>query len=82
MRLLLAQKYRDAEPKFLGTLHERMKFVMENIPRDCTPEFRSLLHDLELEVSYYHTVEPPYASRPASKEEIRYMFTLLAEEMA
>lgn len=66
----MRKKYRDTEPKFLGTLHERMKMVMENIPPNVDSQFRSLLHDLELEVSFYEPVKPPYGSRPCSGKEI------------
>ena len=55
--------YGLAKPRFLGTLHERMKLVMHEMGKHRMKDFVShhdfeqlcqLLHDLEIEVSMTH----------------------------
>lgn len=59
--------YLEATPKQFGTLHERMKFVMEQmqaagggvVPNDLW----HAVYDLETEVSYHEPQRPPCGRR-------------------
>ena len=60
-------EYEQTAPKFLGTLHERMKLVMEALrtagPAAVSKDIWNTIHDLEVEVSYTVPADPPFGSR-------------------
>jgi len=63
-----AAQYRECKPKQFGTLHERMKYVMEllRVSDKKTPvmnDLREAIFDLETEVSFYEPKKPPYGKR-------------------
>lgn len=58
--------YLSASPKKLGTLHERMAFVMGLLQRErenVCHELWDAIYDLELEVSYHEPQLPPCGRR-------------------
>ncbi len=68
----VADRYRDARPRQLGDLHQRMRWVMEVARKDKAAgalgnDLWQALHDLQTEVSYHEPARPPFgkrASRP------------------
>ena len=68
-----ATPYTSVKAKALGTLHERMRLVMQladGIDFEDMPEFQKALTDLEDEVSRYVAVDPPLANRPTALSEL------------
>lgn len=62
------EKYRECEPNQLGSMHERMKRVMqiasdEEVRKAIPHELYDALCDLETEVSYHEPARPPYGRR-------------------
>lgn len=76
--LATERKYVAAEPKPLGTLHERMQHVMhvaEGVLTDPLVDGDDLwqaLQTLELEVSLHRPAKPPMAMRLVAKEDDRW----------
>jgi hypothetical protein len=72
------RKYHETEPRFLGTLHERMQHVM-HLLRKSVGTFQGItstdlwhaIHDLELEVSYTTPATPPYGKRTVTNFSVR-----------
>lgn len=63
-----SERYERTEPKFLGNLHERMKYVMAAMQKHyqvVPSELWQAVHDLQTEVRYYEPVNPPFGKRPA-----------------
>lgn len=61
-----AREYMKKKPKQFGDLHERMRYAMELMLRhnDVIPSaLWHAMYDLEIEVSYYTPVKPPYGRR-------------------
>lgn len=70
------ENYKDCGPNQLGSLHERMKRVMQLVNDE---ELRKLiphslydaLYDLEEEVSYHEPARPPYGRRQVKISDYR-----------
>ena len=68
----MAKRYEGTEPKFLGNLHERMKYTMalaeQVMPQDASRsethrDLWNALLDLQVEVQFYEPAKPPYGAR-------------------
>ena len=75
----VAKAYQAAAPKRFGDLHERMKFLREEVQAMCRlvagtvpsgPTYRlimdvvEVMYDLEAEVMYHTPARPPFGQRP------------------
>jgi hypothetical protein len=68
--LLQRDKYKAAQPKRSGNLHERMKLLRklaEDRHDGTDDDFWNALDDLETEVSMYDPAEPPFGERVEPK---------------
>lgn len=60
------QDYEQTEPKQMGNLHERMKYVMSIASEErelISGSFWQALCDLQLEVLHHVPANPPYGRR-------------------
>lgn len=71
--LLQRDKYKAAQPKRSGNLHERMKLLRklaEDRHDGTDDDFWNALDDLETEVSMYDPAEPPFGERVEPKAKV------------
>ena len=62
-------EYKNTEPRQLGNLHQRMRYVMEVMQRighkRIGNELWQAVFDLQTEVMFHTPAEPPYGHRPS-----------------
>ena len=61
---VIAAAYRDAEPRQFGTLHERMKWLIEAIQNgksEISSDVREAVHELEAEIKHHVPAKPPFS---------------------